>query len=340
MTAKQKANQARFKKVVAEASKLRKKDSKLTQAQAVKKAWAMFTGKKVGSTHKDTKSHNVNIRVVSGLPFEGRYLGVKLRAVLSSSNRIVIYAGNSVIYYYKGDNQKIIAEKIAKEIIKEAGTENKTEKQILSAMKNFVATLKEEFPAGSVTKKSAMKKTATKKKAATKKSATKKTTTTKKKKQTGSSNKIFDLRKQALKPGKRTTSWGTTYYESRANRSDKGKLLGIKGGVMGSPSYTDPDMAREIQLYADSDSKLYFSRKLPILKNLQKKYKKGTFDVEKSAKLWRYFIDDALQRYNKEFGSRGDKWFELMKPSDRQLLAMEYAVDTLNEFEMGNFIVD
>jgi hypothetical protein len=66
MTAKQKANQARFKKVVAEASKLRKKDPKLTQAQAVKKAWAMFTGKKVGLTHKDTKSHNVNIRVVSG----------------------------------------------------------------------------------------------------------------------------------------------------------------------------------------------------------------------------------------------------------------------------------
>lgn len=69
MTAKQKANQARFKKVVAEAKKLRKKNPSLTQAQAVKKAWAMYKGGKVsGSTksHKDTKSHNVNIRVVSG----------------------------------------------------------------------------------------------------------------------------------------------------------------------------------------------------------------------------------------------------------------------------------
>jgi hypothetical protein len=252
MTAKQKANQLRFKKVVAEASKLRKKNPELTQAQAVKKAWAMFKGTKVGATktHKDTKSHNVNIRVVSG---------VKKKAT------------------------KKVTKKVAKK---------------------------------KVTKKVAVKK------------------------QTGISVTKKDKLYQAMKPGKRTTTWGTTYYESRANRSDKGALLGIKGGVMGSPSYTDPDMAREIQLYADNDSQLYFSRKLPILKNLQKKFKKGTFDVLKSAKLWRYFIDDALQRYNKEFGSRGDKWYELMKPSDRQLLAMEYSIDTLNEFEMGNFIVD
>ena len=89
MTAKQKANQARFKKVVAEAKKLRAKNKKLTQAQAVKQAWAIMysktgTSKKVGavkhktvkkkavkksparSLHKDTKSHNVRISVVSG----------------------------------------------------------------------------------------------------------------------------------------------------------------------------------------------------------------------------------------------------------------------------------
>ena len=103
MTAKQKAAREKFKKVVAEAGKLRKKNPKLTQAQAVKQAWAMqkkvgaikiiekgesksakpkatyqqvrtkkgtYKGlKKVGAmdkSHKDTKSHNVNIRVVSG----------------------------------------------------------------------------------------------------------------------------------------------------------------------------------------------------------------------------------------------------------------------------------
>lgn len=115
MTAKQKAARLKFKKVVAEATKLRKKNPKLTQAEAIKKAWAMekkvgaikiiekgeskkakpkatyqqvrtkkgtYKGlKKVGAAsskvkakkrkltemHTDTKSHNVNIRVVSGI---------------------------------------------------------------------------------------------------------------------------------------------------------------------------------------------------------------------------------------------------------------------------------
>lgn len=71
MTAKQRAARARFKAVVKEAGKLRKKNPKLTQAEAVKQAWAISyskerKGKKLGETHKDTKSHNVNIRVVSG----------------------------------------------------------------------------------------------------------------------------------------------------------------------------------------------------------------------------------------------------------------------------------
>ena len=98
MTAKQKAARAKFKAIVKEASKLRKKNPKLTQAQAVKQAWAISyskegKGKKLGEYHKDTKSHNVNIRVVSGIKinykrgklgalpvnFTGSILGLKFR---------------------------------------------------------------------------------------------------------------------------------------------------------------------------------------------------------------------------------------------------------------------
>ena len=90
MTAKQRAARARFKAVVAEAKKLRKKNPKLTQAQAVKQAWAIDYAEKRGKVgavkkkaaptkvrakkskrtsemHTDTKSHNVNIRVISGI---------------------------------------------------------------------------------------------------------------------------------------------------------------------------------------------------------------------------------------------------------------------------------
>ena len=52
MTAKQKAAREKFKKVVAEASKLRKKNPKLTQAQAVKQAWAIQYSKEGKSKPK------------------------------------------------------------------------------------------------------------------------------------------------------------------------------------------------------------------------------------------------------------------------------------------------
>jgi hypothetical protein len=98
MTAKQKAARANFKKAVTEAQKLRKSNPKLTQAQALKQAFAKnkkvgavkkkaapkkkaalkkaapkkkaalkkVASKRITDIHKDSKSHNVNIRVVSG----------------------------------------------------------------------------------------------------------------------------------------------------------------------------------------------------------------------------------------------------------------------------------
>ena len=57
---------------------------------------------------------------------------------------------------------------------------------------------------------------AVKKKTAPKKKAAKKVTGIKQ-----------DKKFQAKKPGKRLTKWGTTYTETRKNRSDKGKLLGV-----------------------------------------------------------------------------------------------------------------
>lgn len=95
MTTAQKKNVARFKAAAAEAKKIRAKDPKITQAEAVKKAFAKLYGvkktvtkkpvakkktatkqpvakkktatKKYSEYHKDTMSHNVNIRVMSGI---------------------------------------------------------------------------------------------------------------------------------------------------------------------------------------------------------------------------------------------------------------------------------
>lgn len=105
MTAKQRAARARFKAIVKEAGKLRKKNPKLTQAEAVKQAWEISyskqragkklgaakpakvkvkRSKKAGEMHTDTKSHNVNIRVVSG---------IKKKQIFNKDKRIAGYLG-------------------------------------------------------------------------------------------------------------------------------------------------------------------------------------------------------------------------------------------------------
>ena len=106
-------------------------------------------------------------------------------------------------------------------------------KQAIAYRQKTGVSLKEAFAhiygkkkVGAVKKKSA-KKSAPKKKVAkkvvrkiVKKVAKKKITKT-----------DYDKRYQAKKPGKRVSKSGNTYYENRANRSDRGKLLGI-GSVL------------------------------------------------------------------------------------------------------------
>lgn len=152
-------------------------------------------------------------------------------------------------------------------------------------------------------------------------------------------SQFFEAKKPKNPRKKRTrkqNEWKVS--RTKSGRFKKGGITKLNGiSVTGTPPYKDENAVREIRLYADNNSQLYFSRKLPILKNLQKKYQKGTFDVNKASKLWRYYIDDAMQRYHKEFGSRG-KWYNMLDTSDRQLLANEYAEETLSEFQLGNFV--
>lgn len=76
-----------------------------------------------------------------------------------------------------------------------------------------------------VPKLTAPAKLPVKKKTATKKAAKQKNAAGY---QYGTSSELYDMRYQALKPGKRISkATGRPYYEYRANRSDKGQLLGI-----------------------------------------------------------------------------------------------------------------
>jgi len=64
----------------------------------------------------------------------------------------------------------------------------------------------------------------------------------------------------------------------------------------------DEVAARELTLYIENDASLYRQRIQPIIKNLARKMKKGTFDAELAQKGFMYAVEHGLKNYNKEFG--------------------------------------
>jgi hypothetical protein len=323
MTAKQKAAREKFKKVVAEASKLRKKNPKLTQAQAVKQAWAISYSKDGVTKKKSAPKKKAATKKVAAIKIieKGESKSAKPKATYQQvRSKKGTFKGlkkvGAASYYGSGKRVFSSSLRVGEKYewidgatyleVKYIGLSEKHPNVKAGVKYGDGKYLFQFTDDGSHVKLS--------------------------------SNAVF----QSLRTIPKKVGAASSKVKARKRRSTemhtdtKSHNVNIKV-VSGMPSYKDPDMARELELYADNDSTLYFQRRKPILINLGKKYKKGTYDIQKAAKLWRYYIDAALEKYNKEFGSKGDKWYELMSVADRNLLALEYAKATKDEFDFGNF---
>jgi hypothetical protein len=89
------------------------------------------------------------------------------------------------------------------------------------------------------------------------------------------------------------------------------------------------DDAHELMIHGDNNSQLYKSSYVPVAKNLEKKWKKGTYDHEKAKKLWKYHADRASESYKKEHG-------HMFSPAVRREAAGHYADHHKAEMEAGN----
>jgi len=149
---------------------------------------------------------------------------------------------------------------IKKEPIKILAPKNivTTKKRLPSVIKLINKTIDKVY------KKSKAKKSAPKKKAAKKvvRKVVKKKVAKKK-----LTSRDYDKRYQAMRPGKRVAyETGNVYYESRPNRSDKGKLLGIEGNLSMSLIKRLEDINKEIEKRQDVianviQNKTYFVNK-------------------------------------------------------------------------------
>lgn len=95
--------------------------------------------------------------------------------------------------------------------------------------------------------------------------------------------------------------------------------------------------AHELVLHADNNSHLYKTSHVPIAKNLEKKFKKGTYDHEKAKTLWKYHADRAADSYAKEHGSPGQKGHHIFSVKDRKQAAEQFANHHHDEMRAGNF---
>jgi len=85
---------------------------------------------------------------------------------------------------------------------------------------------------------------------------------------------------------------------------------------------------RELSLYIVNDGQLYTTRTQSIINNLSKKYQKGTFDYDKSLKVWYQVATEGAKKYSKEF-STGNDGLTMFSVDDRkrvsEILAEYYA---------------
>ena len=81
--------------------------------------------------------------------------------------------------------------------------------------------------------------------------------------------------------------------------------------------------AKELVLHADNHPHLHYSSHTPIMNNLKKKMKNGTYDSGKAKKLWAYHADRAAQSYAKEHGD-GRPWHKMFSTSDRKQAASHW----------------
>lgn len=100
------------------------------------------------------------------------------------------------------------------------------------------------------------------------------------------------------------------------------KSLAVKEQVE-APRVAGGDEVRELVLTITNDYELYRQQVQPILANLRKKIKKGTYQPELALKLWMYLADSGAKKYAKVHGSPGFPWHKMFPTSVRRQVAKE-----------------
>jgi hypothetical protein len=131
------------------------------------------------------------------------------------------------------------------------------------------------------------------------------------------------------------------YNESQSRWYSIAKNLLLKNKIQSSRKITsaksgevDSIAADELALCTVNDGDLYRQMTTPVITNLKKKIKNGTYNKELALKAWLNLVTVEARKYVKEFGSRGDtidKMFNLNTRKEAAKQVAEHYEDALNE---------
>jgi hypothetical protein len=108
------------------------------------------------------------------------------------------------------------------------------------------------------------------------------------------------------------------------------KTEGLEEGFTGDESEAD-----ELVMYAQNDSNLYRQRIVPILKNMVTKKGQGKLDRKLLPKMMMYLVNDAADKYAREFGSPGQKGKAMFTKKVRDMAAERLADEYYQEVMGG-----
>jgi hypothetical protein len=94
--------------------------------------------------------------------------------------------------------------------------------------------------------------------------------------------------------------------------------------------------AKELVLHGDNDFHLHSSSGTPVMKNLEKKFKKGTYNHEKAKDLWAYHADRCAKSYCQQHGSHDDKWHQMFSTKVRKEAAQHWCDRHYDDMKTGN----
>ena len=81
----------------------------------------------------------------------------------------------------------------------------------------------------------------------------------------------------------------------------------------------------ELGLYINNDEQLYSSRVIPMIKNMQYKIRKGTFDLSRCPKMWRRLVDEAKLKYANDIAVDDSRLFTVkVRARVSEILAKDY----------------